>query len=217
MMNKDKLLTAAAVVLAVGAAFMTGTNAYSLYEFRTRAPAVPVTVVSDWQSYASTGHRLGASDPLVTVVVFTDYECPACNLFAKQMDSVLVRHPESVAMVIRHFPIEGHDLARPASEAAVCAAEQGRFLEYHRILFKKPELLERRPWSAFAREAGVRDTTALLDCLRAERTQAAVERDVMAGRRLGIEGTPTFLVNGTQYAGAARLQQIVDYHLKQSK
>jgi protein-disulfide isomerase len=149
--------------------------------------------------------------------VFTDYECPACNLFAKQMDSVLVRHPESVAMVIRHFPIEGHDLARPASEAAVCAAEQGRFLEYHRILFKKPELLERRPWSAFAREAGVRDTTALLDCLRAERTQAAVERDVMAGRRLGIEGTPTFLVNGTQYAGAARLQQIVDYHLKQSK
>ncbi len=118
-------------------------------------------------------------------------------------------------MVIRHFPIEGHDLARPASEAAVCAAEQGRFLDYHRVLFDKPELLEKRPWSDFAVEAGVRDTTALLECLQAERTKAAIDRDLMAGRRLGIEGTPTFLVNGTQYAGAARLPQIIDYHLKQ--
>ncbi len=215
MINKERLLTAAAVVLAVGAVLVTGMNVFSIYEYRTRPPAVPVTVVSDWQSYASTGHRLGASDPLVTVVVFSDYECAACNLFAKQMDSVLLKHPESVAMVIRHFPIEDHDLARPASEAAVCAAEQGRFLEYHRVLFEKPELLEKRPWGDFALEAGVRDTTALLDCLQAERTKAAIDRDLMAGRRLGIEGTPTFLVNGTQYAGAARLQQIIDYHLKQ--
>jgi protein-disulfide isomerase len=82
------------------------------------------------------------------------------------------------------------------------------------VLFKKPDLLEKRPWSDFALEVGVRNTTALLDCLQAERTKATIERDLMAGRRLGIEGTPTFLVNGTQYAGGARLQQIIDYHLK---
>jgi protein-disulfide isomerase len=217
MINKERLLTAVAVALAVGTVIVTSMNAYSVYEYKTRPPAMPIGVVSDWQSYASTGHRLGASDPLITVVVFSDYECAACSLFAKQMDQVLAKSPESVSIVIRHFPIEGHDLALPASEAAVCAAEQGRFLNYHRVLFNKPELLEKKPWSDFAVEAGVRNITAFLDCLQAERTKATVERDLMAGRRLGIEGTPTFLVNGTQYTGAARLQQIVDFHLKQIK
>lgn len=159
----------------------------------------------EWRDYASGTMQIGPPTAAVTVVAFSDFQCPYCKRFADQFNKLRVEHPEGVRLIFRNLPIQRiHPHARSAALAAECAAEQGRFPEYHDALFATPDLIGKIPWSAFARQAGVSDTISFARCMDSPLVAGRLREDSAAAARLGVTGTPTLLVNRWRLAGAPR-------------
>jgi protein-disulfide isomerase len=159
--------------------------------------AEPPVPVADWRSVSSVGHRIGPADAPVTIVEFSDFECPFCARFAQQTFPALQRRFQGqVALLYRHWPLSNHRYAYPAARAAECAAAQGRFQAMHDLLFEQREQLGTKTFGVFAREAGVADPVAFDACFDAPGPVPAIERDIAEARRIGGRGTPTLVVNG---------------------
>ena len=119
-------------------------------------------------------------------------------------------------LVFKDLPLPFHEMARPAHEAARCAAEVGKFWPYHDRLFEAQPAFERHELVGYAVDLGI-DRAAFTACLEERRYAAAVEADVSQARALGINGTPTFLVNGRPLVGAQPLETfrlVIDDALK---
>jgi protein-disulfide isomerase len=212
MPSKDTVSTAAVVLLAACAVLLTGMNVRNTIAFR--APGDPIRSISDWHTYAEGRHRIGPADSRVTIVMFSDYECPACKAAIPHIRAIHEKYPTEVSVIVRHFPIPGHLFARRAAEAAVCAGEQGRFAEFDHVLFARTEELGEKSWANFAVQAGVPDSAEFAECLQDGRASVAVQEDIDLGTRLGVSGTPTLLINGDLYVGVAGLEKIVQRHLR---
>jgi protein-disulfide isomerase len=106
-----------------------------------------------------------------------------------------------VRLVVKDFPLASHRLARPAHEAARCAARSGHFWPYRELLFESQPRFERDDLVRYAGALGL-DRGQFVQCLEARATAAAVEADVSQGRALGVRSTPTFLINGEMLVGA---------------
>jgi protein-disulfide isomerase len=168
--------------------------------------------VADWRRYAAQGRRTGSADAAVTVVVFSDFQCPACRQLADQLDSIRARHPGQVAVVYRHFAITPvHPFAQAAARASECAGLQARFDAFHDALFREQALLGTVPWRHFATEAAVPDLAAFDRCVAGTAPDAAVARDFQAGRELGVSGTPTLLINERRIEGTPPLPELEAY------
>jgi len=153
---------------------------------------------------------MGPEDAPVTIVEFSDYQCPYCKRAEPVIKQVLERYPEQVRFVYRHFPLDRiHPQARPAAEAAACADEQGLFWEFHEQLFAPDAKFDDTALEAYAVEAGV-DMDGFRSCLGERRTQALVEGDLQAGRSAGVSGTPAFFVNGIRLTGARPFDEFVE-------
>src|SRR5262245_24502184 len=155
-------------------------------------------------------HVKGRADAPVTIVEFSDFECPACgHAFGDLRD--LVRSRPDVKLVFRHFPLDSrcndrmkqqlHPDACLAAAAAECAGRQGRFWEYHDALFEHQKSLDRDSLFRYARDLGL-DITAFRTCLDDPGTMGSIAADVDAGARLGVESTPTIFINGRRIQGA---------------
>jgi protein-disulfide isomerase len=155
--------------------------------------------IPEWRSYAESDHAIGASHPAVTAVVFSDYQCPFCRILNAQLDSVL-RADSSLRIVFRQFPLEGHAIARPAARAALCAGEQEQFRAFHNALFASATDAEHWDFQKIATQVGI-ESEALRKCLASERPDSVIDADIRAGRQLGVQGTPTFLINDRLYVG----------------
>lgn len=172
-------------------------------------PAPVEQVVPDWRRYAAEGRRTGPADAPVTVVVFSDFQCPACRMLAESLDSVTARHPSQVAVVYRHFPLSAvHPHATAAARASECAGDQGRFSAFHDALFREQALIGIQPWRRFAEGAGVADLDAFDRCVAGNAPDAAILRDGRAGQRLEVTGTPTLLINQHRVQGAPPLGEL---------
>jgi protein-disulfide isomerase len=197
MPNGSRLETAAITILAVCALVITVTVVR--HEFmppRNEATPRAPTEVKDWSSYAVGDMRIGPLNAPVTIVEFSDFECPYCGRLFPVLTKVLVNHPNDVQLVYRNFPLQGlHPNARAAALAAECAASQGKFNEYQTVLFQHQDSLGKIPWSTFATRAGVKQPAAFDACLTSSRTLAELRSDSLAGEALHIIGTPTVLVN----------------------
>jgi protein-disulfide isomerase len=177
------------------------------------AGTVKVRTVADWERYAAQGRRMGAEGTPVTIVEFSDYQCPFCAIAHKSLSQLLAERPGEVSVVFRHFPLDGHDFARPAALAAECAAEQGAFQPFSDLLFQKQDSIGIVGWDAFAARAGVRDAAAFDRCVRGQAQRARVDADLAAARALDLTGTPTFLVDGKLFKGALSAdswKQVID-------
>jgi len=200
----NKLLSnAATAVLVCCALVITGLAVRR--ELGSAAPvATPYTEqvrpVRDWRSYAS-GSRIGPAGAAVTIVEFSDFQCPYCRTMADRLRALRQAHPDEVTLIYRHFPLSYHPHARSAARASFCADRQGRFEAFHDALFAAQDSLDGTGWQRFAGIAGVPDAAAFDACLRDGASLEAVERDVAAGRKLGIAGTPALLVNGVLITG----------------
>lgn len=165
------------------------------------------------------GPGRGPEDALVTIVEFSDYQCPYCQRAETVVQQILERYPEQVRFVYRHFPLDRiHPQARPAAEAAVCAEEQGRFWEYHERLFTEGSKYDEESLARYAAEVEL-DLEAFEKCREQDATRQRVEADVAAGRAAGVTGTPAFFVNGIRLSGARPLQdfvELIDGELEQS-
>ena len=156
------------------------------------------------------GPGRGPEDAAVTIVEFSDYECPFCKRAEPVVEQVLERYGDRVRFVFRHFPLDRiHPRARAAAEAAVCAEEQGRFWEYHDRLFADDAGLDPESLEQHAGEAAL-DLEAFRACLAQDRVRQRVEEDLVAGRQAGVSGTPAFFVNGIKLSGARPLQDFVE-------
>jgi protein-disulfide isomerase len=178
-------------------------------DLRQRA-AVQVSFTAPRVEVAAVGPALGPETAPVTIVEFSDFQCPFCARAGPVVKQVLARYPEQVRLVYRHFPLDNiHPRARPAAEASACADEQGKFWAFHDAIFANPKALEDADLETRAREVGL-DPAAFNACLKDGRAQAIVERDVNDARSAGITGTPSFFVNGRMLGGAQPLEKFVE-------
>ena len=155
----------------------------------------------------------GSDRARVTVVEFTDYECPFCRQHARQtLPLLLERYGDRVRYVVMNYPIAMlHETAVAAAEAAECAADQGRFWEYHDQLFATDSLTNASLGQIAARLK--LDSRTFTRCVDTHARAALVQRHVALGDLLGVTGTPSFFVNGRRIDGAmpvAMFQTVID-------
>ena len=158
---------------------------------------------------AAEGPSLGPAAAPVTIVEFSDYQCPFCKRAEPTVHEIAKRYPEQVRIVFRHFPLDNiHPEARPAAEAAACADEQGKFWAYHALVFESSPDLKKETLHELAGKAEL-DVAAFDACVAERRHQARVEADLQAGQAAGVSGTPAFYVNGIPLSGARSVEDFV--------
>ena len=158
----------------------------------------------------------GPEDALVKVVEFSDFECPYCSRAADTMRGLKERYAgKPVQFVYRHFPLSFHPNARPAAEYAQCAQQQGKFWELHDGIFARQSELSADMLKDVAAKAGL-DTAKLESCLAAGAVGLEVEEDMRKAQEVGVQGTPSFFINGQTYGGNPTVDgiaQVIDAEL----
>jgi protein-disulfide isomerase len=151
----------------------------------------------------------------VTIVEFSDFQCPFCVRARPTVNRVREVYGDRVRFAFRHYPLDFHPQAQKAGEAAACAGEQDRFWQMHDRLWENPQKLEVPDLKAHAQALGL-DAPAFAGCLDSGRHAGLVERDMQAGQAYGVSGTPAFFVNGRPLIGAQpfeAFQQVIDDEL----
>lgn len=143
----------------------------------------------------------GPRDAKVTLVVWTDFQCPFCRRLLPTIEAVRKLYGDDVRVALRHMPLPFHPNAALAAEAAMAAGEQGRFWQMHDLLFQHQDALEMSDLEGYATELGL-DVKRFREDLDGRRFQAMVESDARAAAELDISGTPTTFVNGRKIEGA---------------
>ncbi len=209
------LLVFAALLLAACAAPTTATDTPVLPQNYRRATAARTltpdprtpTVVS-----ASDPRALGNPAAPITLIEFTDYQCSYCAVFATEIKPQIIAeyvNTGRVYLVTRDFPLPNHSAAPQAAAAAQCAAQQQAFQPMHDRLFSEARngawgdggAGDQQIFSTYAAEIGL-DSARFTACLTNPATFAQVEADLDVGRQLGLNSTPTFLINGERISGA---------------
>jgi protein-disulfide isomerase len=151
----------------------------------------------------------GPADAPVTLVVFSDFECPYCASLNTTLNRLLAEYGDKIRLVYRQFPLDQiHPHASKAAEASLCAEEQGRFWEMRDALFKMPIRLEPEELRAKAAAVGL-DPGRFDSCLSSGRYAGRVNADLDAGQAAGVASTPTLFINGRPIVGARPYQEIV--------
>lgn len=202
---QERLMNAGVGVLVLCAVVVTGLVVRR--EMGASEAAPPSQLVAGWREYASRGQRTGPASAPVTVVEFSDFQCPACRVLAERLRTLRREDPSKFAVVFRHFPLPNHALAEPAARASECAAAQGRFEPFHDAVFAAQESLSDAAWPELATRSGVPDLAAFERCV-ATGESARVREDISAGMRLGLRVTPTLLINGERVNGAPSLETL---------
>ena len=147
----------------------------------------------------------GPADALVTIVEFSDFQCPSCKRAQQALGQVMKEFEGKVRLVHKDFPVPAHKGALPAAEAARCAAAQGVFWEYHDLLYLAVPDFSREDLVRYAGRLSL-DREAFATCLDTHQFRKEIEADVREGRALKLRGTPTFLVNGKPLVGAQPIE-----------
>jgi protein-disulfide isomerase len=159
---------------------------------------------SAWLNIRSEGSTIGPAGAPVAIVEFSDFECSFCAIAAPDIEAVLDKFDGKVRLRFFHYPLPFHANAWSAAIAVECAARQGRFREYSRLLFTERTVIKNREWEAAARRAGVADSAAFRACILTEEPAARIKEDLKVAEGLGVHSTPTIRINGRIYRGEGR-------------
>ncbi|HEU4733641.1 MAG TPA: thioredoxin domain-containing protein [Kofleriaceae bacterium] len=165
------------------------------------------------------GHQLGPDDALVTIVEWSDFQCPFCARQAPVLAHVRQKYGDDVRIVYRHLPMDFHRSAALAAEAGAAAAEQGKFWAFHDQVFASSDHLERADLERFAEAVGL-DMARFRAALDERRFRDAIVAEAAAAEALGVDGTPMMFINGAPVPGAQdeqTLDRLVDAHLARSR
>jgi len=159
----------------------------------------------------------GNPDAPVTIVEFSDYQCPFCKKSESTLNDLLTKYGSRVKLAYMDFPLrEMHPQASKAAEAARCAGEQGKFWEYHDVLYKNQTKLNGAELLTYARTLNL-DEKSFQSCLDSGKFKSKVEADLEQGQKVGVAGTPGFFINGVFLSGAqpqAEFEKIIDHQLE---
>lgn len=146
-------------------------------------------------------HVIGAAEAAVTLVEYGDYQCPHCQAAHPVVAALLRRFGDDLRLAYRHFPLTAiHPMAQPAAETAEFAGSQGRFWDMHDALFANSDRLSAPTLFLLADRLGL-DSGALREALADGSFSAKVDKDLVGGMRSGVQGTPTFFINGQWHHG----------------
>ena len=165
------------------------------------------------------GHQLGSAEALVTIVAWSDFQCPYCQRQNDVLVHVRKKYGDKVRIVFRHYPLWIHRDAQLAAEASVAAAEQGKFWAFHDEVWKHFGKLGRADLEAYAKAAGL-DLVKFRAALDERRYYDAVVAETASASALGVSATPTLFVNGQPLVGSRKaedLDQVIDAHMKNAQ
>ncbi len=202
--------------------FLLGlSTGYLIRGLRTLPSATPVAAAATPDvrrvNISAEGHpSLGPEDAPITIIEFSDYQCPYCKLWHDNVyDRLLANYPGKIRFVYWDFPLNGHPEAQPAAEAARCAGAQNAYFEYNDAIFGEKYGLGRSAYLEYAQDLGL-DVGQFTNCLDNRVYQSVVEASLNSAINTGIQSTPTFLINGIQVIGAESYEtfkQVIDQEL----
>ncbi len=149
----------------------------------------------------------GAANARVTIVEFSDFQCPYCAKAAIEAAQVVQKYPNNVKLVFKQFPLEDHSQAALAAEASLAAQAQGKFWQLHDKMYANFRTINRARIFAWATEVGL-DVNKLKADLDSHKYAARVKAEEQEGEVAGVEGTPTFFINGKRFNGVFELSAI---------
>ncbi len=161
----------------------------------------------------------GAANAPITLVEFSDFQCPYCSAAVVQLKEVLKMYPTQIKLIFKQFPLEIHPQADLAAAAAVAAQKQGKFWALHDAMFAHPQDLSRQGILSLAQQNGLNMNQFESD-IDSTAVRETVVRDVQDGNQAGVEGTPSLFVNGQHYNGpitAEALKIVIDGKLQFAK
>lgn len=183
----------------------------------TAQPNEPAPPSSVTVRLKDSDHIRGATDAKLTIVEFSDFQCPFCNRFKPTLDRILSEYDGKVRLVYRHFPLDSiHPQARPAAEASECASEQGKFWEFHDKLFAGQDNLSADFYTKTAQELGL-NVGQFNKCVADGKYRGRVDEDYQSGLAAGAQGTPHTIIGTTPISGALpyeSIKQVVDAALR---
>ena len=160
----------------------------------------------------------GDKNAPVTIIEFSDFQCPFCGKFYKEtlpeIDEKYIKTGKA-KLVYRDYPLGSHEFAQKAAEAAECADEQGKFWQYHDKLFENQDALTIDNLKRYARDTGL-SASKFNDCLDSSRYKDEVNKDLKDGESYGVSGTPAFFINGNLISGAqpfSAFEQVIEAEL----
>jgi len=160
--------------------------------------------------------RGGGANAPVTIIAFSDYECPFCGRAESTVNQVMSTYGDKVRLVFRDYPLPMHPHAHDAALAANCANAQGKFWDYHNKLFTNQQALEGDKLKQYAKDVGL-DEGKFDKCLADKTFEPAVAKDVADGEKVGVTGTPAFFINGRMLSGAQpfdKFKEVIDDELQ---
>lgn len=141
----------------------------------------------------------GNEDSQIHLEIFSDYECPFCSKAAEQEPQLVEKYGDKIKITFYHFPLPFHSHAQLAAEASECANDQGKFWEYHEILFKNQDALSQKYLLEYAEELDL-NKNDFQNCLLSRAKKDNVELDKAKGNQYGVSGTPSYFLNGEKMA-----------------
>ena len=143
----------------------------------------------------------------VTLVEFSDFQCPFCRGGADALTAVMKAFPGALRLVFKQFPLDIHSQAALAAEASLAAHAQGKFWEMHDRIFASPRGFNEAKLADWAKDLGL-DATRFAADLSAHKYRSTVNREVREGIEAGVQGTPTLFLNGRLYRGAVKFEDL---------
>jgi protein-disulfide isomerase len=179
-------------------------------EIRLGEPRVPYADIA--------GPSIGPEQAPVTLIEFSDFQCMFCRNSQPVIKQLLQHYGSSIRLIFKHLPLEIHSEAFGAATAAVCADQQGLFWKYHDALFNTDDLTS-NALQKLSAKLGLAESN-FKTCLESENSRNAVVADLAEARRLGLNSTPSFVINGRLVRGAHTLEEflaIIDHELQTVK
>lgn len=173
----------------------------------SNAPSAPQAPAAKVDVSAGGGAMMGSEEAPVTIIEFSDFQCPFCErLYSQTLPQIKSQYIDAgkVKFIYRHFPLSFHENARPAAIAAECVrqvSDDAVFFEYHDLIFTNQALLNKDNLKVWAQQVGV-DMAKWGDCFDNSKTASKVDRDEQDGRVAGVSGTPAVFINGRLVSGA---------------
>ncbi|MCI5137517.1 MAG: disulfide bond formation protein DsbA [Candidatus Electrothrix sp. AR1] len=161
---------------------------------------------------------IGKESAPISLVVFSDFQCPFCSKVQPLLDEILKKNPDKLKIVFKHLPLQMHKQAKPAALASIAAHEQGKFWQMHDALFAVAKNLNKETIEKAAKDIGL-DMEKFQKDLASPSVQAKLKKDMVDAGKAGVGGTPTLFINGRQVKGrgANVLQEMIDQELASKK
>ena len=193
---------------------LEGTQSFDAFQEQVQAalgtsqPRVekPKRIAKGVEVAAANAPVRGSPDATVTITEYADFQCPFCANARSSLDQVLHEYPSRVKLVFKSFPLDFHADSRLAHQAALAADKQGQFWQMHDLIFSRQRAMKRDDLFAMAKSLGL-DMDRFTKEIESEQVQAQIEAEQAEGKQRGVQGTPTFFVDGEELVGAASVEQ----------